>query len=244
MSEAGIDAVLSRLPWALALNIAMAAAAFLLGTVRVGGAIAGAIVGICVLAFAGWGAFLLLGAFFVLGNLATRWGWSAKESRGVSETNKGARGLSQVLANGVPAAALAVIHAVSGGSEVVMIGLAGALAAAAADTASSEIGQVHGSKPVSMPGLKAVPVGTPGAVSGAGTAAGAGAGAIMGLAACALGVVPLLAVPVVALCAIAAGVVESLLAPALKGSAGHHALNLLNGCVGALGSMGVWKIVF
>ena len=66
----------------------------------------------------------------------------------------------------------------------------------------------------------------------------------MGLAAWALGVVPLLAVPLVALCAVAAGLVESVLAPALGGSWGHNALNTINTCVGALASMGAWRVLF
>jgi uncharacterized protein (TIGR00297 family) len=244
LTDAGLDAVLSRLPWALALNGAMAVAAYLLRTVRLGGAVGGTLLGTCVLAFAGWGPFFLLGAFFVLGSLVTRWGWAAKERRGVAETHRGARGVRQVIANGAPAVALAVVFGVGDGSMLLMIGYAGALAAASADTASSELGQVYGTRPVSVPGFKRVPIGTPGAVSGAGTIAGALAAALMGLAAAAAGMLPLPVVPIVAFGAVIAGLSESLLAPVLRGSSGHHVLNLLNSCVGAVASMGLWRVLF
>ncbi len=238
-----IGGVLSRLPWALALNAAMAAAACLAGTVRVGGAALGALLGTCVLVFGGWGPFVLLAVFFALGSAVTRWGWSAKEGRGVAEGHKGARGAAQVVANGAPAAVLAFLSWAWGGAPLLMIGLAGSLAAASADTASSELGQVYGSRPVSIPGFKRVPVGTAGAVSAAGTAAGAGTGLIMALAALAAGVVALYAVPVVVLSAIAGTTLESLAAPALKGGYGHHALNLMNSCAGALCAMGLWALL-
>jgi uncharacterized protein (TIGR00297 family) len=222
----------------------MAATAYLLRTVRLGGAVGGTLLGTCVLSFAGWGPFLLLGIFFVLGSLVTRWGWVAKERRGLAEAHRGARGVRQVIANGAPAAALAVAYGAGPGHEILMIGYAGALAAAAADTASSEIGQVYGSRPVSVPGFRTVPVGTPGAVSLSGTAAGALAGAVIALAASGAGVLPLSAVPAVTLCAVIAGLVESALAAAARGSSGHNALNLLNTCVGAAASMGVWRLLF
>ena len=76
MTEAGLDQILSRLPWAVAVNAAMAAAAYLARTIRPGGAIGGALIGTCVLAFAGWGPFIVLAVFFVLGSLVTKWGWS------------------------------------------------------------------------------------------------------------------------------------------------------------------------
>jgi uncharacterized protein (TIGR00297 family) len=239
-----LEAVLDRLPLAIALNGAFALVAYLLGTVRPGGAVAGVVLGASVLAFAGWGAFILLGAFFVLGSAATRWGWSVKEKRGVAETHRGARGVTQVMANGAPAAALAVAYGAAGEPAVLMLGYAGALATASADTASSEIGQVYGTRPVSLPGFKAVPIGTPGAISAAGTAGGAAAALVIGLAAAAVAVLPLSAVPVVTVCALLGGFVESLLAGALRGSYGHHILNLLNTCVGAGASMALWSALF
>ena len=242
MTDAGLEAVVSRLPPALVLNAAAAALAGAARTVRAGGAVAGALLGAVVLAFAGWGPYAVLVVFFVLGSALTRWGWAAKERRGVAEGHRGARGVLQVIANGAPAAALAVLYWADGGDRLLMMGYAGALAAASADTASSELGQVYGLRPVSLTSLKAVPVGTPGAVSGAGTAAGACAGLLIGLAAVPAGVIPFYAVPVVALAALAAAMFESLVATAVKGRGGHHALNFTNACAGAACAMGLWTL--
>lgn len=239
-----MEAALSRLPWALFLNGALAAAAYSVRTVRIGGALAGALLGTCVLAFAGWGPFALLAVFFLLGSTLTRWGWAAKERSGVAEGHRGARGALQVLANGAPAAALSVLYSATSGAPALMVALAGSLAAASADTASSELGQVYGRRPLSLAGLKRVPVGTPGAISGAGTAAGALAGLLIGVVATAAGVISLEAIPVVAVSAILAATCESLLAAATGGSAGHHVLNLINSCVGALCAMAFWILLY
>jgi uncharacterized protein (TIGR00297 family) len=236
--------VLSRVPWALALNAALAAAARLAGTVGLGGAVTGALLGTCVLAFGGWGPFVLLAVFFALGSAVTRWGWRAKERAGVAEGHGGARGAAQVLANGAPAAVLVALAWAGDGASLYSVGFAASLAAASADTASSELGQVYGSRPVSIPRFKRVPVGTAGAVSGAGTAAGAGAGIIMGLAALAAGVVSLYAVPIVALSAVFGTTVESLAAPAVRATYGHHVLNLINACAGAGCAMALWAAAF
>lgn len=244
MIDPNLEAALSRLPWALLLNAALAAAAYSVRTVRIGGALAGTLLGTCVLGFAGWGPFALLAVFFVLGSTLTRWGWTTKERRGVAEGHRGARGALQVLANGAPAAALSVLYSATGGAPALMVALAGSLAAASADTASSELGQVYGRRPLSLAGLKRVPVGTPGAISGAGTAAGALAGLLIGVVATAAGVISLKAIPVVAVSAILAATCESTLAAATGGSAGHHVLNLINSCVGALCAMAFWVLLY
>ncbi len=244
MIDPNLEAALSRLPWALLLNAALAAAAYSVRTVRIGGALAGTLLGTCVLGFAGWGPFALLAVFFVLGSTLTRWGWTTKERRGVAEGHRGARGALQVLANGAPAAALSVLYSATGGAPALMVALAGSLAAASADTASSELGQVYGRRPLSLAGLKRVPVGTPGAISSAGTVAGALAGLLIGVVATAAGVISLKAIPVVAVSAILAATCESTLAAATGGSAGHHVLNLINSCVGALCAMAFWVLLY
>jgi len=217
---------------AAALNAALAFAAHRLGTVRTGGAVSGALLGSVVLLFGGWGPFALLGFFFALGSGATRLGWSAKRRRGVAEAHGGARGAGEVFANGGVAAALALAYGL-GGWQAALVGYAGALAAVAADTVSSEIGQAYGSRPRSPLTLRPARVGAPGAVSAAGTAAGAGASLVMALAALGLGVVPLFAVAPVAAGGVAAAAAESVLAAGTGGRAPHHALNTFDALAGA-----------
>lgn len=108
-------------------------------------------------------AIAALVALFVLTFVATRYGRAKKEARGVSESRKGRRA-SQIVANlGVAALAAAM------GSYV---GCIAALAEAAADTVSSEIGQAVGGPAWLITTWRRVPPGTDGGVSLAGTVAG------------------------------------------------------------------------
>ena len=121
---------------------------------------------------------------------ATRIGRSRKERLGTAEARRG-RSASQVVAN-LGMAALVASDPVNvwlldsrwlprpahAGALLLAMPLA-ALAEAAADTVSSEIGQVLGSRPRMITTLRAVEPGTDGAVSAAGTLAGLAAAAIV-----------------------------------------------------------------
>ena len=120
----------------------------------------------------------------VLTSLATRYGSRRKERLGTAEKHMG-RGAAQVAANLGLAALLfepsfrsMIIDAHwlsrSGmaSAAILVLGLA-ALAEAAADTVSSEIGQVLGGQPRMITSLRKVDAGTDGAISLAGTLAGA-----------------------------------------------------------------------
>ena len=132
-------------------------------------------------------------AVFVLAYLSTRLGRSQKERQGTAERRHG-RSAFQVAAN------LGVATIVS--SEVVQSWLAGtnwftratfapmplftvglaALAEAAADTVSSEVGQVLGGRPRMITTLHEVEPGTDGAISLVGTLAGVVAAGIVAVA--------------------------------------------------------------
>lgn len=121
---------------------------------------------------------------------ATRIGRSRKERLGTAEARRG-RSASQVAAN-LGMAALVASDPVNvwlldsrwlprpahAGALLLAMPLA-ALAEAAADTASSEIGQVLGGRPRMITTMRAVEPGTDGAVSVAGTLAGLVAAAIV-----------------------------------------------------------------
>jgi len=123
-------------------------------------------------------------AFMVLTSLATRLGRERKQRLGTAESRHG-RGAAQVAANlGVAALAMSpsktallvywALGALMANAPPTMI-LAPALAAlaeAAADTVSSEIGQVLGGRPFMLTTFRRVDPGTDGAVSLAGTLAG------------------------------------------------------------------------
>jgi uncharacterized protein (TIGR00297 family) len=122
--------------------------------------------------------------------LATRAGRRQKEPRGTAEDRKG-RSASQVAAN-LGLAALAASSPVqtwlmdchwlphrAAASGLLFVLTVAALAEAAADTASSEIGQVIGGHPRMITTFKAVDPGRNGAVSLAGSLAGVAAAAMV-----------------------------------------------------------------
>ncbi len=132
-------------------------------------------------------------AVLVLTSLATRLGRARKERLGVAEKSHG-RAASQVAANlGLAAIVSSEItqswivdsHLFAIPPSAPMLVFAPMLAAlceAAADTVSSEIGQVLGGQPVMITTLKRVDPGTNGAISVAGTLAGAIAAGIIAAA--------------------------------------------------------------
>jgi uncharacterized protein (TIGR00297 family) len=170
--------------WALALAI-NAAVAVLMGSLRVvsrSGAVAGGIVGFIVLAAGGWRSYALLWAFFLLGTLATRLGYRRKKAADLAQSNQGRRGAANVVANCGVAAVLLLL-------QVPSVAFAAALGAALADTFGTEIGTLFGRRPFSPLTFRALPTGTPGAVSWAGTAASLAGAALLGLAGWRLGLV-------------------------------------------------------
>ena len=130
-------------------------------------------------------------AVLLLTGLATRFGHRHKVRLGTAEKKHG-RGAAQVAANvGLAAvlidptvqSALATVYVNNAVSTAcfLTLGLA-ALAEAAADTVSSELGQVIGGTPRMLTTLRKVEPGTDGGVTLAGTAAGMAAAAIVAFA--------------------------------------------------------------
>lgn len=240
---------------ALGLCALLGAAAWSLRSLSVSGAVAAALLGAVVAGFGGWGAFLVLCAFFVLGTAATKAGRRVKESRGIAEERGGRRAAGNVLANGGFAACCALL--VAPGSAADLAPLAGlalvaGLATAAFDTVSSEVGKAFGRRTLLPASGRPVPPGTEGAVSLEGTAAGCVAGALMGLVGLAAGLLPEVAgwtgqaglVLVVASAAFLGSGFESVVGE-LAGRRGHvihnDVLNFTNTLVGGLSAVLIWS---
>ena len=222
----------------LLLLLANAGLAFLgrrFGTVDGGGALAGGMTGAVVALAAGLSGYLLLLLFFVVGSGTTRVGLARKEALGIAEPRAGARGARSVLANGGPPAAFALFAGLSPApwSGVFACAFAGTLAAAAADTASSEIGKAFGGAGRRLRGFAPAPPGTPGAVTPVGTLAGAGAALALGAAAGAFSVLEWAAAPFAAFGGFAAALGEGLLvSPDPARRLDHDAVNALSGFAG------------
>ena len=141
--------------------------------------------------FAPWRTALVpLLAFMVITSVATRFGRARKERLGTAEAKHG-RGAAQVAANLGLAALVALPRAqewlidsrwfgVTALAPIpILAPILAALAEAAADTVSSELGQVLGGRPWMLTTLRRVDPGTDGAISLAGTLAGIVAAAVV-----------------------------------------------------------------
>lgn len=158
--------------------------AFRAKTADLSGLFSAALVGIILLVFAAprgaqW--FLVMLSFFMLGSLATRYKFEYKKRIGVEQGQSGARGYRNVFANGIVAAAAAVLFGVFQ-QPVFIVMYVGCVATAAADTLASEIG-VTGGIPYMITTLKKVPIGTNGGVTLKGEAVALIGGTVVSLVA-------------------------------------------------------------
>ncbi len=124
-------------------------------------------------------AILALLSVFVLTWLATRFGYQRKQRLGTAEKREG-RQASQVLANLATATVCAMFYRFFHENPVWLVAMAAALAEAAADTVSSELGQTSQREPRLITTWDHVPAGTDGGISRRGTAGGVMAAAIVG----------------------------------------------------------------
>jgi uncharacterized protein (TIGR00297 family) len=196
--------------WTLGLSLLLGLVVLQLGAATPGGALAGAAITASLMfstvtftpgelfAYAPWHTALMpVLAVFVLADVTTRLGREQKVRLGTAEMRRG-RSASQVAANLGMAALVCdgVVQSWLVGSSwfshaapalLLAAGLA-ALAEAAADTVSSEVGQVLGGRPRMITTLRRVEAGTDGGISLIGTLAGvAAAGIVTAVGAWALG---------------------------------------------------------
>jgi uncharacterized protein (TIGR00297 family) len=187
--------------WTLGLSLLFGLVVLQLGATTSGGAFAGTAITASLifstatftpgerLAYAPWHTALMpVMALFVLTHISTRLGREQKLRLGTAKLHQG-RSAAQVAAN-LGMAALAsdgVAQSWLAGSDwfshispalLIAAGLA-ALVEAAADTVSSELGQVLGGQPRMITTLRRVEAGTDGAISLVGTLAGVAAGGIV-----------------------------------------------------------------
>ncbi len=173
--------------------IAAAALAFSFGyfayrarAMDLSGLFSGALIGLLLIVFADVRWFVVLLVFFVLGAAATRYRFDYKRRIGVEQEKSGVRGYRNVFANGIVAAAAAVLYGVTLPPAFVALFL-GAVATAAADTVASEIG-VTGRTPYLITTFERVRPGTNGGVTPIGELAAIAAALAIGLVAYLLGV--------------------------------------------------------
>lgn len=152
-------------------NTVLAITGYLLRTVNISGTIAGWLLGCVIVLGGGPPMYAALLAFFILGTLATKLGYSRKARVGLAQEGGGRRGAAHAFANVGVAAVCAVACWRGLGFLPLFMGIA-ALATAAADTTASEIGQLFGRRAFLPLTLRRVEPGTEGAISIEGTLAG------------------------------------------------------------------------
>ena len=214
--------------------------AFRAKTADLSGLFSAALVGIILLVFANPGWFMIMLAFFILGSVATKYKFDYKKRIGVEQGQSGARGYRNVFANGIIAAAAAVLFGVFQ-QPIFAVMYVGCVATAAADTLASEIG-VTGGIPYMITTLKKVPIGTNGGVTVVGESVALGGGLVIAIVAFLLGIISL---PVVAVCAFAGFVgtnIDSVAGAVFenRGIWGNAGTNLIATIGGGLVAMGIY----
>jgi uncharacterized protein (TIGR00297 family) len=233
LADPGLPA---RLLLAVLVNAALAGAAYAARTVDLSGVVAGFVVGFLIYAFYDWRGYLLLLTFFVIGSACTRFGYRKKAAAKLAQEKGGRRGARHALANAGVATACALFAALTGHPVLFGLAFAGAFATAAADTASSEIGQLLGRRTFLITTFRPVPRGTEGAVSLEGTLAGVIASLILAVLGASRGLYPWAGVLAVVVAAFVGTTFESVVGAALEKRQllDNEALNFLNTLVGAL----------
>jgi len=233
-----------RFGLALAANAAVAAAGWMARTVTFTGAVSGLVIGVAVWIGAGWQGWVLLLGAFVLAVISTKIGVKRKSLLGIAEERGGRRGAGNAIANTGLAAWMAGIAALTAHREAALVAFVAALVAGSSDTVSSEIGKAFGRRTWLVTSLRRVPAGTSGAISSEGTLAGAAAAVLLSGIAAMLGLVTMTLVMPIAIAALAAALVESVLGSTLepRGVLNNDLLNFITTAVAALLAVAAWRV--
>ena len=216
---------------------ALALAAFLRGSVSVSGAVGGWVMAAVIYAALGWRGLAIPLTFFILSDLATRFGYEQKAARGIAQEHGGKRSARNALAK-VSAGVIAALLARAYGSPPWLVAFAATFTTACTDTVSSEIGKAIGRRTVNPITFKPVPPGTEGAVSMEGTVAGIVAAFSCAAVAGAIGHFPrevvFQAVAATALAGIIGNWLESLLGSVLGEGFSNEVINFFNTVIGGV----------
>lgn len=231
-----MDGLATRLLLAALVNAALAAVAYKARTVDASGVVGGFLVGFTIWAFLNWQGFLLLLSFFVIGSACTKLGYKRKAAQNLAQEKGGRRGARHAFANAGVATACALFAALTDYPVLFGMAFAASFATAAADTASSEIGQLLGRRTFLITTFRPVPRGTEGAVSLEGTLAGIAASLVIAALGALLGLYPWMGVLPIVVAAFVGTTFESVVGAALEKRQllDNEALNFLNTLVGAL----------
>jgi uncharacterized protein (TIGR00297 family) len=238
LADPGLPA---RLVLGVAINGAIALLARRVGSIDGAGAASATAIGALITAALGLPGLAVMVAFFVVGSLATRLGYAVKAARGIAQEKGGARGWRNAWANGGVPAALAVLAALVAPHlrDLYVLGYAAAVATAAADTCSSEVGKAYGRRTFVLLTLRPAAPGTEGAVSLEGTLGGAAGALLVALVGQAGGLYGLLGSLLVAAAGVFGSLVEGLIGAVAERRSwlDNDQLNALNTLIGGGAAM-------
>lgn len=211
----------------------------------VSGAIIGGVIGLLIFKGGGYTGIAMLSSFFIVGSWATGWHLDKKQKARLAERDKGKRTAGQVIANGGVAAMFGTLAWYRPEyAALFQLMIAGSLAAATADTLSSELGTVYGRRFYDIISFKKVGAGPDGVVSLEGTLIGA-AGAVLIALVYSLGTGFTITGLIIVAAGITGNLADSVLGATLerKGFIGNNTVNFLNTLTGALICLGLWLII-
>ena len=201
------------------------------------GAFSAVVIGTAITAGFGLSGFALMAGFFLVGSTVTKLGYARKAALGIAQEKGGARGWRNAFANGGVPALLAICGLFSQGPlhTAFLIAYAAAVATAAADTCSSEIGKAYGKRTFLITTLRPVPAGTEGAVSIEGTLGGLFGAAFIASLGVLTGLFQAEGALIVTLAGFLGALAESVIGTVAekRGWLDNHALNALNTAIGA-----------
>ena len=204
-------------------------------------ALVGGLLGIFIFMGAGFTGISMIAAFFILGTAATSWKGSYKTVAGIAEANKGRRTAQQVLANTALAGVLGLlVYFRPDQSAILRVLMAGCFSAAMADTLSSELGNIYGSRYYNITSFKKEERGLNGVVSVEGTLFGIAGSCLVAAIYC-LGFGWSLEFFWIVIAGTVGNLADSLLGATLerRGVLNNNMVNFLNTLVGAVVGMGL-----
>jgi uncharacterized protein (TIGR00297 family) len=226
-----------RVATGLLVNGVIALGAWGFRSLDVAGALSAVVIGAAITVGLGLPSLGLMIAFFVVGTAATRLGYRIKAARGIAQERGGARGWRHAWANGGVPAFLALLAGATAVPlrDLLVVAYAGAVATAAADTCSSEVGKAYGRRTFLITSLRAVPPGTEGAISLEGTLGGLLGALMVAAVGAALGVYSWPLAALVTLAGLLGSLAESVIGTVAerRGWLDNNLLNALNTAIGA-----------